>query len=221
VAAVIPGYDAVFRDARGQEATRIGNDGTELRMTVRGVDFIGSDFDSFAPVGDDLERAAELFVLSRGELCACQLTWTMPLSVARDGVVSEASLGATLTLGDPAPHGGITSETLLLELQIASMTLRSSGNTGWFEDELLDLVRQLGDRGAIQSCFTCAYSDYSPAGHGLFGSLACFRDVKQAYTAVDSKAALFELWNRMTEYVQETHLCGDYHPRPVGTGYRG
>ena len=32
-------YDAVFTDARGRDTTRIHNDGHELRLSLRGVDF--------------------------------------------------------------------------------------------------------------------------------------------------------------------------------------
>ena len=66
-------------------------------------------------------------------------------------------------------------------------TIASKGTSGWFEDELLDLVRQLDPRESIAACITCAYSDYSPVGHGLFGWLACFRDAKQDYLRIRSK----------------------------------
>jgi hypothetical protein len=73
----------------------------------------------------------------------------------------------------------------------------------------------------MRACFSCAFSDYSPAGHGLFGGLACFRGAKEEYAGVQDKRGIFELWSRRTEYVQETHVCEEHRPRVPGTGYRG
>jgi hypothetical protein len=62
---------------------------------------------------------------------------------------------------------------------------------------------------------------YSPYGHGLFGGLACFRGNKAGYRAVTGKDDLFAVWDTMTEFVQETHLCPEFERRVPGTGYRG
>ena len=58
-------------------------------------------------------------------------------------------------------------------------------------------------------------------GHGLFGGLICFRGIKAEYRAVNSKAALFEILDRFTEQVQETHVCPEFERRTPGAGYRG
>jgi hypothetical protein len=73
----------------------------------------------------------------------------------------------------------------------------------------------------LKACINCAFSDYSPCGHGLFGGLACFRDNKQAYLSVQTKRDLFEIWSTMTEFVQETFLCSEFERRAPGAGYRG
>jgi len=221
VSAMSATYRATFEDARGQEVAEIHNDGTELSISLRGVDFVGGDFDGLSPVSDQLERARSLFTLQHDAVCACKIDWSMPLEVENANQRSSASLWASLVLGDPLPNGGLSHETLILELRTPFATMRSSGKSGWFEDELLELSAKLGDGGRIRSCITCAYSDYSPYGHGLFGNLACFRDIKTEYAQVKSKAGIFEVWNRMTEYVQETYLCEQFAQRVPGTGYRG
>jgi hypothetical protein len=73
----------------------------------------------------------------------------------------------------------------------------------------------------LQTCFCCAFSDYSPYGNGLFGDLACFRDNKQPYLAVETKRDFLALWDTYTEFVQETYHCGEFERRKPGTGYRG
>ena len=69
--------------------------------------------------------------------------------------------------------------------------------------------------------FTCAYSDYHPIGHGLFGSMMCFKDNKKAYLSVTDKAGFLEIADSMSGMVQETHVCPDFERRKAGTGYRG
>jgi hypothetical protein len=78
---------------------------------------------------------------------------------------------------------------------------------------MLDVQGQLPPGTHLRVCITCAYSDYSPAGHGLFGGLACFRGNKAEYLAVRSKADLFRVWGTMTGFVQETYLCPEFDRR--------
>ena len=74
----------------------------------------------------------------------------------------------------------------------------------------------------LKACINCAFSDYSPFGHGLFGGLACFRDNKEGYRMVKTKHDLFRVWGTMTGVlVQETFLCREFERRFPDTGYRG
>ena len=67
-------------------------------------------------------------------------------------------------------------------------------------------------------CFTCLYSDYSPAGHGLLG-MRCHRNAKEQYLAVRAKV---DYWSvPVAEDVMESYLCPKYERRVPGTGYRG
>lgn|SRR5579875_150910 len=156
-------YPARYHDAHGDEQTQVENDGKQLRFVVRGVAFIGSDFDLLEPTLDLADPGLATFTLNHGELCACRLEWSMPLPV----IVGTERIDGILI------------------------------------------------------CFTCAFSDYSPVGHGLFGSLACFRGNKSSYLQVQSKRDLFAIWNTMTEFIQETYCCPAFERRKPGTGYRG
>ena len=59
--------------------------------------------------------------------------------------------------------------------------LRTQGRflVKYSEDELLDIQRQMPEGTYLKACINCAFSDYCPGGHGLFGGLACFRDNKE------------------------------------------
>jgi hypothetical protein len=214
-------YGAIYEDARGRETTRIHNDGRELRVLLRGIAFVGDDFDGLSPVPDQLDVARSKFRLQHDALCACRLEWVMPIPLSHHGEPVEETLAVYLVIGNPLPNGAIDSQTVTLELTTPGKIVRSSGTSGWFEDELLELTKALGDDTLIRACITCAFSDYSPYGHGSFGCLACFRDAKEEYLRGKGKAGIFAVWNRMTEFVQETYLCGEYRLRIPGTGYRG
>jgi Family of unknown function (DUF6304) len=214
-------YPAVFEDQHGREATTILNDGHELRLSLRGVDFTGSDFDGLSPVAAHHAQAHTLFTLHRDELCAFRLQWAMPLELDHDGSPGVGVLSASLVLGDPLPNGSLSSQELRLSLTTPAGTVHGSGRSGWFEDELVHICQALTAATRIRSCFTCAFSDYSPCGHGLFGSLACFRGVKDKYLQVRDKEGIFDIWDHMTEFVQETYLCGEFKQRVPGAGYRG
>ena len=206
-------YPARNQDARGVEATTIHNDGRTLRMVVRGLEFCGSDFDALAaPPGLDAATRAS-FSLVQGYLTDFVLEWKMPMGVAVGGRLTEARLDASLTLG--SGH-----ELLRLVLRWEG-GVAESRERGWFEDAVADLQAQLPEGVSMRCCFACAFSDYHPAGHGLFGGLACFRDSKDGYLAVHSKGDLWPAWPTRTEWVQETFVCPEFQVRVPGTGYRG
>jgi hypothetical protein len=180
-------YPGTYRDARGDEPIEIRNDGKTLRVEIRGIEFVGSDFDALDPVSsaEDARRAG--FVLNHGSLCSCEITCEMNIPIAMSGPDEVGTLAIDLVLGAPAPNGGIDREELRLELGYPGGTVRSAGTSGWFEDELLDLHRKLPGGAYLRACISCGLSDYDPAGHGLFGWLACFRGNKAGYRAVTTK----------------------------------
>jgi hypothetical protein len=220
-------YPAVYRDKNGAEATVIHNDGKNLSMTVRGIVFRGNEFDDFEP--PDSAAGIDSFTLAGTpdgrfmSLCDCVIEWEMPVPISMPKAQpKECALRVRLALGKPREHrGGVDSEVLSLILVSPFGPIRSRGDSGWFEDELLDIQRELPDGVHMKACITCAFSDYHPVGHGLFGGMACFRDNKDGYLAVRSKGDIFREWDTMTEFVQETYLCPEFQRRVPGTGYRG
>ena len=57
-------YPTVYRDKFGEEVTTIYNDGQELRMIVRGVEFVSNSFHSFNCPPDTDQSLLERFTLS-------------------------------------------------------------------------------------------------------------------------------------------------------------
>ncbi|PTL85622.1 DUF6304 family protein [Vitiosangium sp. GDMCC 1.1324] len=214
-------FPGTYRDTYGTEPIEFLSDGRSLLVVVRGVALAGTDFDMLEPVNGAEAAARANLRLHHNCLCGCELTFHIPLKLSGPEGVSGAVLESRLVLGVPGPRGGLDQEDLHLRLSFGGKTYQSRGNTGWFEDELLDLARQLPEGVHLRACITCAFSDYSPYGHGLFGCLACFRDNKAEYLSVRDKTGIFRVWNTLTEYVQETYLCPEFQLRKPGTGYRG
>lgn len=213
-------YPARYMDRRGEERTAIRNDGKSLTMIVRGVAFQGNDWDSLEPL-DPLSLTEQQFTLLHGCLACCTIEAEIPIPVAIGETIEIGVLVVELELGEPLPGKLLEQNTLRLCLKLASQVWSSAAHSGWFEGELLDLQRQLPEGTLIKACINCAFSDYSPYGHAMFGGLACFRDNKAAYRTVSSKSAMFRVWGTLTEFVQETHLCPEFEKRMPGTGYRG
>ncbi|QEL17834.1 DUF6304 family protein [Limnoglobus roseus] len=214
-------YPARYTDRFGTETTAITNDTETLAMVVRGVRFHGNDFDGFEPLGVTDPAQLATFTLLHGSLCFCTLEADIPIPVVTPTGTVDGLLTFELVLGEPLPTGQMDRERLALRLTFGGQTHASDGTSGWFEDEMLDVQRKLPPGTFLKACINCAFSDYSPCGHGLFGGLACFRDNKTGYRAVTGKDALFVVWDTMNEFVQETHLCSEFERRVPGTGYRG
>lgn len=214
-------YPARYQDAHGSEPTTITNDGACLRMVVRGVAWVGRDFDQLEPEDGTPPARLATFTLAHGALCDCALTFEMPAVVVGPGGASPATIAVALTLGRPRPSGGIDAEVVRCALTWAGGRVEGTGASGWFEDELLELQRQLPPDVYLRSCINCQYSDYSPGGHGLFGDLLCFRNVKAAYAQVHSKATFWPVLPLAERAVQETDHCEQFARRVPGTGYRG
>ncbi|MBK8257863.1 MAG: hypothetical protein IPK82_34995 [Polyangiaceae bacterium] len=214
-------YPGTYSDANGVEPIHIRNDGEKPKVTIRGVEFAGRDFDSLEPVDNTPPENLNLFRLHFGALASCKFAFEMGISVVLNNRECAGVLQVTLTLGDPKPNGALDKEVLVLQLGWEGQSVCSSGKSGWFEDELLEIQGALPQGAFIKSCINCLYSDYSPIGHGLFGTMMCFRNIKEQYLAVRTKDDFFEVQDHHDRMVQETFLCSDFTRRVPGTGYRG
>lgn len=218
-------WRALWRDERGEIRGSVDSDGTRLRLELHGALFEGSDFDGLAPLAESDPEALGRFALADGDLCGGTLVVEIPVWLRNpDDREVQGTIEAEIDLGRPrpGPRGGLLGEAVRLVLGFDGHRVESRGTSGWFEDELLELTRALPARWRLETCFGCALSDYSPAGHGLFGTLQCFRSDKAGYRAVAGKVDLFRLMEKASApCVQETWRCDEFEARAPGTGYRG
>ena len=206
-------YKAKYTDSFGEEETVITNDGHTLRMILRSVEFIDTDFDGFQTAVTDPEKLSS-FTFFSGSLCGYVLEWVMPVKVFDNGSHTMDKLNCRLELGAPTDKGHLEVENLHLVLELRGQTFSSCGKHGFFDDELLEIEQKLPENLCLTICHNCAFSHYSPAGYGLFGSLGCFRGYKEQARLAKHKDEVFALFTQgLTEQVQETHLCPKFEIR--------
>jgi hypothetical protein len=214
-------YKAWYHDENGSESIAINNDGHILTTTIRGVTFTSQWFEDLEPEAGSTTEQLASFTLFEGDLCHFQLECLIPLPVVTPQRVAHGILHVHITLGKPTSEGRIAQEILKLTLFYQNKRITSSSQSGYFEDELLDIQKQLPHNTYMHACINCMYSDYSPFGSGIFGDMMCFRNNKKQYLAVTSKVDYWDVYEAFEEHVQETHRCEEFTLRKPGTGYRG
>lgn len=218
-----PGH---YTDRRGREAVVFVSDGrARIRTTVRGVVFEGDSMDDLGALSGEPPEGMFTF-LEDGTLCSCLLEWQEPLPVTVEGEGTRAgALHCALRMGDRVSDGfAVDEQTLSVFLRLDGREYPAEGVHHDFESALHEIQRRLPSGTRVKACVACAWSDYSPAGTGLMGSLACFRDAKDAYRRVSGKHGpdgIFACWESLTEFVQETWVCEEFEERVGNPGYRG
>jgi hypothetical protein len=211
-------HAAVFTDAVGSTDALISNEGARLHLKVLGSAFAGEFLDDFAPIGQGPTSAR--FRLQHGLLCDYTLDFKLPMTLTEGSNALSTAVGVRVGLGSPAERGALTEEWVQLCLS-ADGGAYTTGRHDLVETALIELGERLPGRGRLRCCFGCDFSDYSPYGNGVFGTLYCFRTAKREYRRVVDKDALFDLWDKTAGAVQETWLCEEWEPRIAGRGYRG
>jgi hypothetical protein len=211
-------WPGTYTDQVGRESIVFANDGTELRTTIRGVEFVGSTPEMLWPTdAAALEGRVDLR-LRNGTLWRCLITIEMPVVVVIDNQEVSGVVHLSHNLGHTAPASLAVPRLVLIHE--GTPLEADAGRDSEFESALPRIEKQLPPGAFFKTCINCQYSDYSPGGSQEFGSLMCFRKMKSEYLAATTKNEWFTLGER-AERTQETFLCQEFVRRRPGTGYRG
>lgn len=209
---------AVYTDNYGTIHTIIKNDSETLTIELDGIAFTGSTFISFKP--ENAPTLPDRFALDQyGQLTNYGLSFRILLStwkgVTQIPGVLLADVEYKEDLNDPfyCPwfHFSFELENEIIEI----------GKLQQFEGVFERLRGKLPADIVIKTCYTCLYSDYGVAGSDIFGSMLCFRNVKETYLKVTSKDNYMDMMDNFDRFVQETYLCEDFVIRSGDVGYRG
>jgi hypothetical protein len=228
-------YLVKYEDKFGVESATIANNGKILKLTLRGVEFTGHNFHSFSISSATDETMRDLFNLFAGDLCGYSLDCPISVFCVSGDKGIPTTLQVHIECGEPVDgrtrfHNSdgsefevnqqINIEILRLEIVYQGKVYISKGINQYnsFDEQLVELRDALPSGVYLKTCWNCAFSDYHPAGSGIFGDLACFRNLKAEYRQIKDKSALMHLWNQRAESVQEIHLCSEFEKRQPGNG---
>lgn len=244
-------YKAHYTDANHDIHTHIQDTFSEdnilasLRIRLNGFWFCGMSFDDFELENpNEAEAAAKKFTLLQwGQApnytyalqrftLAVQIP-TMLIDAATNAEI-EACISFAYTFSKDTQR--TSHNTVRLDdtrvypdiIKATSFSLTAGGQVFAadkpnldFETSLMQICRKIKGSYLLKCCFGCAYSDYSPYGNGCFATMLCYVKDAQKYLQVDSKVALWEVYENGQQQ-QESFVCPHFAPR-VGTtgGYRG
>lgn len=234
-------YPARYRDQWGEEETTIKNDGFQMRMLLRGLEFRSEGL-YWRPYEVDPSQLLQFSFTSwfNGSerpfyLTYNTLAWDVPISVVDRGQLLPAILHVE--------HGwesGPKIGEVILTLSVADQIFTTRGKaaishyvqegkdeeTGeWpqiynFERALGVLHEQLPEGMYLKICLFCSFSDYNPTGPiDLFGYLECYKKDKQTFLSVSSRGWRRQhpfksvFWRLQRDFVQETYCCPEFQRR--------
>lgn len=149
------------------------------------------------------------------------LDFEIPVKLAS---VDPSGANAPLLLEDAAIHvvskhdSKVNSFAIRLKMPDGSFISPQSpsidhlGNPTTFDEQIKQIQHQLPAKYFLKSCWSCAFSEYSPISKSNFGGLACFRQWP-GISNIRDKVDLLRNWSKHLERVQETHHCPSFKRR--------
>ncbi len=208
----------------------IRNDFEYLKFEIDDFNFVGTSFDDFELLNYENYSQTELKRFSFNkircgngfayELCNCKIMVNIPTLIkdVDTGEVFEENLEIKFEIGKSIGNG--MTEDVRVSLNLKIFNKHYSAINYAFEDGANEIRNQIEPKYKFNSCFGCNFSDYSPYGKAIFGTMLCFKNQKEEYLKVKSKEGLFNL-GQEDQIVQETYYCEDFEPRGINVGYRG
>lgn len=212
-------YKATYQDKRGTEDIIIKSDGSELYTTIRGVDFYGGDFDQLtANTIDNINFDYQMFADGSGDITNFNLNITFPIQFfdSTSNKTFTENLIANIIVGEYTTIDGVDHEINCLNLNSSFGKFIVEKKLEWMEDALIILQDQLPSNIYLKTCLSCKYSNYSPFGNGMFGSIYCFQKIKAKLQSLNDKTDLLDIWTKEAMdkgdifSVQETFDCKEH-----------
>jgi hypothetical protein len=223
-------YKGVLETSLGKSEIEIKNDFEHLEFEIDNFKFIGTSFDDFELLNYENYSKSELKNFSFNkirfgngfsyELCDCKLTVNIPIQIKdiENEKVFTENLEMKVETGKSIGNG--MTEDVKVSLNLKIFDKNYSAVNFDFENGANEIKSQLEPKYKFINCFGCSFSDYSPYGKAIFGTMLCFKNKKEEYLKVKSKDGLFDL-GKEDRIVQEIYQCSEYEPRGINVGYRG
>ncbi len=237
-------YKGTYTDSAGEDPALIRFGATTIGFVTRGVAFMGGPdgYITDLPAGspalapftfvENLAGTAGGAGEVRRTLAEFKLCWGMPMGVVAHGREYPGEIRVVYHLLDPGgvrnePGGETVSRTItnLIDLTVFySYQRHSMTSSGDFEKVLKYLIAAMGSGVHLKACIACAYGDYPLSGHGCYGSMLCFRNMKDDYRRIadDPEANREEYLSASHDErvlnTGELYVCPEFQPRPIPQG---
>ncbi len=203
-------YKTTYKDKRGIETSEIHSNGSEMNISLRGINFQGDCFETLEGKIDETQFDYIKYKnYASGDLTDCVFEVRMPIQLICNKQEIEGIIYAQINLGTTKPYG------VYLKLETKEHSISNTKYYGYFENALIALQNQLPTNIKIKTCLSCRYSHYHPVGNGMFGGLHCFKNIKSIAQTIQSKYTLMDTWEKAKKEqtifnVQETFDCSEH-----------
>jgi len=189
-------YPIKYTDRFGTEETEIYSDGSMMYVTLRGIQFEGSDFEALEGHIDTKKFDYAIYQNGSGELSNYRLQVHFPIKMIHNRRITNETLQFEIEVGKNLEIKGLDPIVNAIELNTSFGNFKSTKEIDFFEDAIIDIQNKLPFQTKIISCLSCKYSNYHPVGNGMFGSLYCFKKLKTEVASFKNKHDLINLWTK-------------------------
>jgi hypothetical protein len=210
---------AKYIDKQGEIDSVIVSDGQKLRLDLNGLKLSSRFLDDFKLIDDSL--VDKRFEFSpNGELTNFKLFLKIPIRLKINNDINFTYLDCELNVKPSKRVTNGNDSIANFKLQFENEIIET-GDFNLFESGFLILNKKLPAHARLICCFNCSFSDYGVYGQGFWGTMSCYKNIKDRYLKVQDKYEYMEIMNNYDRMVSETFYCDDFETRRDGTGYRG
>ena len=209
-------YKVKYKDKFGEEETEISSDGSTMYITLRSIQFEGTDFEAFEGEVDKRKFDYEMYQDGTGELTNFRMEVVFPIKIYHTKKIVNEKIKFEIEVGKELEIDGLESIVNSIELNTSFGNFKSTKKIEWFEDAIIEIQNMLPKKTQIKTCLSCKYSNYHPVGNGMFGTLYCFKKIKNKINTFNNKYDLMNIWtkeaigNEEIFNVQEIFDCSEH-----------
>jgi hypothetical protein len=201
-------YPTTYTDNFGSEDSSFASDGMSLIIQLRNQTFVGQNFDSLELQVIEQTINTNFSFNEHHSLTDCSFKIRFPIKLKRNHEMLDGVLNVEVTL-ENSKHPITKAFQLALDNNI--FDLQNGNETGlWFETQMVQLQKLLPKDIKINSCIFCAYSNYGVAGSDSFGTLHCFKGIKDKIIAVNNKSDYIDIATNNGISTQVTFWCSEF-----------
>ena len=206
----------IYQDQNGTIEGSLNYDGELLHLQLSGVNFSSGFMDGFSPESKEIDPRFHLD--AHNDLTNFTLQFYLPMRFHVIDKVEFLNLACELSVQKDEDNYSRPFLRCKLQVNDAEINMPTAGT---IEAVIEQLNAQLPQNIKFIGCYNCKFSDYSIYGQQFWGSMLCFKNIKEAYSIVEGKDKYMEIMDDFDRLVPESYSCEEFEERPKNSGYRG